>query len=283
MFANKFKINLSTIASGVTATTITFPIGTEFQTVDNSELIDRVFVANEVENAINPILDYDKVRFLPLNMTGTHIDKVFYDIKLFDDNGTYTNFYGGVGFDDDDIKYRKNSFTNSFLNLSFYDTDNPLTQKLITYVTLFSKLNSGDIYSLSQTSGVPGIAKPANQIPINFITENPITNPRGFNEGYHIYDYKDGLKIGDEKYLYMRASFKNSKTGKSVNLMVNSTAKPINELVHELYTRVRLFRTSTGYYYEIDDTYRGDNTTGPNNVNYATNTVVVNLYQIKAT
>lgn len=283
MFVNKFQINLTTLPSGTTATTISFPITMDYQLVDQAELIERVFVDTEVEASINPILDYDRARFLPLDLQGNHIDKIIYDINLFGSSNTYVNNYGAIGFVDEDIKYLKNSFKQSFLVLSFYDSDNPLTQKLVSYMTLFSNLNTSDYLPISTTNGIPGQPKPASQIPTNFVVESPLLNPRGFAEGYYLYDYKDELKIGDSKYLYMRASFKNAKTGKSVNLMVKNTPLPIDQLVHELYTRYKMTRTSTGYYYELDNTYHGNNTTGPNNVVYNSNTATVSLYQIKAT
>ena len=292
MFANKYKINLTTIDTGTTATTITVPFFMEFQNVDNAELIERVFVETEVENAINPIIDYEKVRFLPLDSLGNHIDKIIYDIYLFDSTGNYSGFYGDIGFNDDDIKFRKQSFKQTFLNLSFYDSDNPLTQRLVTFMTLYSALNSSDLLVPTPSvplppNTIPGTPKPAVQIPVNFVVENPLLNPNGFAEGFHIYDYKSGLNIGIPKYLYMRATFKNSKTGKSVNLMVKNTPQPIDKLVHELYTKYKLIRTTTGFYYEIDDTYHGNAVPGtptvPNNVVYNSNSCTVTLYEIKAT
>jgi hypothetical protein len=289
MFANKYKINISTIASGATATTINVPITMTFQNVDNAELIERVFVDTEVEYAINPIKDYEKVRFIPLDLQGNHIDKITYDIYLLDSSGNYKGFYGDIGFVDDDVKFRKQSFKQTFLNLSFYDSDNPLTQNLVTFMTLYSELNSSDLLVPTPTvplppNTIPGTPTPAGQIPVNFVVENPLINPRGFAEGYHLYDYKSGLKIGASKYLYMKASFRNAKTGKSVNLMVKNTAQPIDKLVHELYTRYKLVRDSTGFYYEIDNTYQGNvGVTGANNVVYNSNTSKVTLYQIKAT
>jgi hypothetical protein len=285
MFANKYKINISTIDSGATATTITVPITMTFQNVDNAELIERVFVDTEVEYAINPIKDYEKVRFLPLDLQGNHIDKITYDIYLLDSSGNYKGFYGDIGFVDDDVKFRKQSFKQTFLNLSFYDSDNPLTQNLVTFITLYSELNTSDLLQPPlPPNTIPGTPKPVGQIPVNFVVENPLINPRGFAEGYYLYDYKSGLKIGASKYLYMRASFKNAKTGKSVNLMVKNTAQPIDKLVHELYTRYKLVRDSTGFYYEIDNTYQGNiGVTGTNNVVYNSNTSKVTLYQIKAT
>lgn len=281
MFVNKFKINISTIPSGATETTINFPISMDFQNVDQAELIDRVFVDTEVENSINPILDYDKVRFLPITSNGDLISSIIYDVKLLK-NGSYVNNYGDIGFSDDDITYRKNSFKQTFLNLSFYDTDNALTQNLMGYSTIYSELRSTDLIQ-NVGNGVLGQPKPAIQVPVNFVLENPLQNPKGFCEGFHVYDFKDSLKIGESKYLYMRANFKNAKTGKSVNLMVKNVAQPIETLINELYTRLILTRDSTGYYYQIDATYQGNGGSTPNNVTYNNNSIIVNLYEINAT
>ena len=277
MFVNRYQINLSTIATGTTATTINIPINMDFQIVDQAELVERVFVDTEVEKAINPILDYEKVRFLPTDLSGQHVDKVSYVLNL---SGA-TN-YGAIGFSDDDIRFERNNFKETFLNLSFYDTDNPLDQRLISNITLFSEITSADLLPIGTLIGIPGQPKPASQIPLTFVVSNPILNPRGIAEGYHLYDYKDELTIGGFKYLYMRGSFKNAKTGRSINLMNQLAASTIDNLVHRLYTRYILVRTSTGFFYEIDNQYHGDGSIGPNNVTYLTNNATVNLYQIKA-
>jgi hypothetical protein len=282
MFVNRYQINLSTLETGATETTINIPINLDFQIVDQAELIQRVFVDVEVEKSINPILDYEKVRFLPLDLSGAHMDRLIYEVDLFG----ATN-YGAIGFTDDDIRYEKNSFKETFLNLSFYDTDNPLNQRLITNITLFSELKPSDLYPINSPIGIPGQPKPAAQIPLIFVVENPILFPKGVSEGYHLYDYKDELGIGDFKYLYMRASFKNAKTGSTTNLMVMNTGTTIDNLVHLLYTRYKLIRNTTGYYYEIDNTYQGlSGITGPNNVSYVlgpVNEAKIKLYKIKAT
>lgn len=281
MFVNKFKINISTIPSTATATTINFPLTMNVQNVDQSELIERVFVETEVENAINPIIDYDKVRFLPITQNGESIKSIIYDVKLLV-NGTYVNNYGDIGFSDDDIKFKKNNFKQTFLNISFYDSDNPLSQNLLSVSTIYSELRTTDLIQ-NVGNGVLGQPKPSIDIPVNFVLENPLQNPKGFCEGFHVYDFKNSIKIGESKYLYMRANFKNAKTGKSVNLMVKNTAQPIEKLIKELYVRLKLTRNSTGYYYEIDDTYQGDGSNSPNNVSYNGNSVIIRLYEINAT
>ena len=166
-------------------------------------------------------------------------------------NGTT---YGSVGFTDDDIKFKKESFKQTYLELDFYDSDNPMSQNLITFVTLFSKLRIGDL----NTTGNIGTTKPANQIELIFVCENQLSNQFGVSEGYYLYNYKDELLLNLPKYLYMRANFRNAKTGTITNLMVKNSALPIDELVHELYTRYVLVRNNDGYFYKIE-TFENNN------------------------
>ncbi len=282
MFANKIKLNINTVFSGSSGSNIILPMETSFHPVDQSELIDRVFVDIETEKAINPIVDYEKTRYIPIDSNSLPIEKIIY---VLDFNGQTT--FGGIGFTNDDIKFQKNSFINSFLNLNFYDSDNPLTQNLVSNVTLFTQIKSSDLYQTGSDTISIGQVLPSDQIPIMFVLENPIVNNRGFSEGFHLYGYKDELNVGESKYLYMRASFNNAKSGSSINMMVKSTPQPIDYLVHELYTRYILTRTNDGFYYKIDDTYQGNTgVTGTNNVSYTTNngynTVTITLNQILA-
>lgn len=286
MYVNRFQINMSTLASGTTASTVNIPIMMDYQLVDTAELIDRVFVQQETENAINPILDYDRVRFMPIDPNDNNLTKLIYEISLFDSNDNYTTFYDGIGFNYDDIKFRKNAFTQSFLRLSLYDSDDPLIQNLVGFMTLYCRLSKVDLLSGGTGNISIGLPKPVSQIPIRFVVENPIINKRGFAEGFHLYYYKDSLEIGESKYLYMKASFMNAKTGKSKNLMVKNTAQDIQDLVHELYVRIKIKRTTTGYYYELDNTYQGNNpnnTSANNNISYTGNAeAFIKFYEVKA-
>jgi hypothetical protein len=272
----KYQIKL---INTVTASTINIPLVMQYQFAGQSELIDRVFVDTETQNAINPIIDYDKTRYIPLDLNNNQIDKISYIINL-----TGATTYDSIGFTDDDIKFQKLNFKQTFLRLSYYDTDNPMTQRLITSQTIFSRLTPNDLLPFNTTLGLPGQPKPANQIPLVFTLENNLFNPRGFLEGYYLYDYKDILNVGDFRYLYMKASFNNAKDGLSTNLMVKSTPQSIDKLIRETYTRYKLFRTQTGYYYQIDNTYQGNGPATTNNVSYTQNPsqVTINLYKIAA-
>jgi len=282
MFVNRYQINVNTYSSGATDSYFNIPITMEYQIVDQTELVKRVFVDVETEKAINPIVDYEKVRFMPLDMQGNKVSNIIYNVTL---NAGTT--YGSIGFDDDDIKFQKETFKQTFLNLNFFDSDNPLSQNLVTNITLYSQLKSTDLYPLGSANGIPGQPIPVNTMPLSFVLDNSMLNQSSFLQGYFIYDYKDEILLNDFKYLYMRANFNNAKTGSTTNLMVKSTPQAIDTLVHELYTRYKLERNQTGFYYKIDDTYQGNTAvTGTNNVTYSStitnNTVTINLYQISA-
>ena len=176
--------------------------------------------------------------------------------------------YSDVSISDDDIKFGKSRFENSFLNLSFYDSDRATDQRLISFINLFPRITTNEL----ATSGLP---KPANQIPISFMLTDPILNPEGFAEGFYIYNYKDEVNSGLPKELYMRARFNNASNGKTLNMMTESVPYFINDLVHKLYTKYILYRDNTGYFYAIDETYS-------NNITRVGNDLTINCYQIQA-
>ena len=55
-----------------------------------------------------------------------------------------SDLIGHLNFNDDDVHYQKMKLKKSFIRLSFYDSDNPLTQQLLYYSTIF--LDSGEIF-----------------------------------------------------------------------------------------------------------------------------------------
>lgn len=267
MYVNKIKITLDSL-SGKTDTYINIPLIQDSDLTGKAELIEDVFVKSETAKAINPIIDYDLVRFVPTNSNGSIMNKLRYVLDL---SGNKT--YGSIGFTDDDIKFEKNNFTNSFLNLNFYDSDNVLEQNLISFTTIFCVLDQTDLVQANGDIGL-GIPKPANEIYLYFDLDNPLINQKGLSEGYHLYDLKSSLEIGESRPLYMRASFKNAKTGKSTNMMNIDALLPIDQVMTKLYTKYIMYRTTSGYYYKLDATYS-------NNVSVDSTSTNINLYQIQ--
>lgn len=281
-----YKINSFSLLSATTATTINIPITLEYQLVDNAELVEEEFVDVQVQKAINPILDYDKARFIPVNISDStsHVVNVIYNVNFLDTNNLIKipSYYSDLGFNDSDLKFERNNFKESFLSLSFYDSDNPLIQNLVTELDIYSILTRDSFYPAGSPKPIiPGQPKPAGQIPVKFTLSNPLLVSRGFYEGYHIYDYKDEYVIGLPQSLYMKGTYMNAKTGSITNLMTEPIAYKIDNLVNKLYTKYNLFRDTTGFYYQVDNSY-GTNVIYSTNAGNPNNSdVTINLYQIQ--
>lgn len=271
MFVNKFQINVNSI-SGATASTINIPISIRYELIDQTELIKKQFIDSEIEKNINPILDYEKVRFIPIDSLNNMFDNVVYNITF----NSGINNYAGIGFTDDDIKFRRNNFKLSFLKLKFYDSDQPTNQNLISFITLYPKITDVDLQPLNVLPPlVPSSIKSANQIFTKFILDNPLYKSNGNFEGFYLYYFKDDITTTLPKELYMKASFNNVKNGKIINLMTVNIPQTIDNLVNKLYTKYILKRNNNGFFYELDTTYS-------NNITIIGNILTINLYQIQS-
>ena len=279
MSANKYQIRLGNFGSN---DNIKIPLSLDFTSVDQAEVVNRDFVSVETEKAINPIIDYEKVRFLPTLTNGNLIKNITYSLNFLNENGSYPSLshYSDIGFLDDDIKFRKNKFKNSFLRLSFYDSDIPTSQNLVSMITIFSRITVDDILPLTDSSGNPqnggGLPKNANQILVRYKLDNPITTPQGFAEGFYLYHFKSDVAIGEDHELYMRAEFNNAATGKVTRLITTNELLDINSVIKKLHVKYLLSRDATGFFYTIDPTYNN-----AANIIESGSGVKVNLYEIR--
>lgn len=257
MNVNKIQIKLSDVKE---TGYLKLPVSLDFSSISQIDVLNKDFIEVERKRAINPIIDYDKTRFIPKNLDGNIVENVKYKLN-FIKNGVINNqtMYSDIGFVDNDIKFRKNNFIKSFLRLNFYDSDSPVNQNLISSVTIFSRITKDDIKTYDDGIGIPSLA---HEFPLRFILNNPITKPDGFSEGFYLYHYKSDVKQNLPRELFMRASFNNAKTGKISQFMTTSTPQNINNLNNFIYTKYVLKRDSVGYFYELDNTYSS-------NINYS--------------
>jgi hypothetical protein len=276
MSANKIKLRFDRLNENQF---IKIPVSLDFNSVGQQEVVDKEFVNVEVEKSINPIIDYEKVRFTPLNNDGNIIDNLIINLNFLGNSSPTT--YGEIGFTDDDIKFRKNRFLNSFLKLSFYDSDVTTNQNLVSIITIFSKITIDYITALTE-NGEPaeggGLPIHANDFPVTFKVQNPITIPEGFAEGYYLYHFKSDVEKDslDKKYLYMKAEFNNASLGTTTLFTTTSNNLAINDLLSKLHVRYLLTRTDTGFYYKLDDTYNS-----ADNISQTSNSVTLDLFEIQ--
>tara|TARA_Y100000389_G_scaffold68454_1_gene64932 strand:+ start:7487 stop:8383 length:897 start_codon:yes stop_codon:yes gene_type:complete len=297
MFVNKYTF--ANNLSGGTSYNINVPLGKDSGVVGQQETIEKDFINIEVENSVNPILDYEKIKLLPKHNADGILDNITYRVNLLDGGVFNTSLkWGDIDFDDDDFRFRKKSFTKSFLRLDFFDSDIVTNQNLVSFITLFPEFSYEDMSSGSTPLAV--------NYPVSFKLGNPLVDRNLNGEGFALYDFKDEILPSVPKNLYMRGTFNNAKTGISTGLMSsNNSSLKIDELIsstecsttttvittggilkNNLFTKYILTRNASGYYYKIDDTfsdnvdYKSKNTTISSPTN--TNDYIINLYQINA-
>lgn len=276
MSVEKYKIRIETVGNMGNDKFLKIPLSLNFTPLGKSEVIENDFIKGEVEKSINPILDYDKVKYTPKTSNGVVIKDLKFKLSFLDNQNNLipSTMYSDIGFVDDDVKFRKNRFTMSFLNLKFFDSDTPTNQNLILNNTMFSRITRDDVIKINDdTNYSGGIAKAINLIPVRFSVQNPITEPEGFSEGYCLYHFK---AINLPIKLYMRAEFNNAATGKTTRFITTNETLPINELINKLHIKYLLKKNDSGYYYTIDKTYNG----ATNIIEKDTN-LIVNLFEIK--
>lgn len=278
MNVNKYRLMVPNL-TGTTGIKLNVPVSQISDLAGQEDTINRDFVAVEVENAINPIFDYEKVKFLPKNISDDKITKgLLYKLNFLGDDGAYVpnSYWSNLDMTFDDFKFRKNGFIKSFLRLDFYDTDINSTQRLLFFVTIFPKFNLNDLL------GSGAVPHPSNY-DVTFRLGNTLLDRRADGEGFGLYHFKDEVIPTVPKALYMRATFANAKTGKTTrfmssndpNISIDNLVKTTNgtNVVNNLHTRYLLKRDPEGYYYTIDDEYS-------NNVSNVSDNYTINLYEI---
>ena len=292
MLVNRYQIRLPEPTS--TGVTINIPIDMTFQLVDQSEIIERDFVKNEVEAAINPIFDYEKVRFEPARNISANFRTptpiVVYALNFLSGStqpptSYYQNqsqnietVYENIGFTNDDIKFRKSGLVKSILRLEFYDSDILTNQRLLFFLNIRPKVTATDVSPPSINTPYVQDYK-ANRKVVRFDLSDTSLNRNGNSEGYNIYSYKDEVEINLPKEVYMRAIFNNAKTGTRTRFMTEyntpNISWPIDQFMSKIFTKYVLHKTVLGYYYAIDTNYSSNISTIPN----TPNTYLVNLYE----
>lgn len=229
---------------------------------NNTELNDEEsahYLFNEKKQALIPdISDYEKRCFSPYYKSGNKFypaEEIRFNLFLRDRSGsdnwtsndamgwnqfilsgdtfvrsskmTEGDLMGYLNFTDEDIYYRKQKVSKSFLRLSFYDSTDPMNQMLLFYSTVFldaNKLYGNYIKNLSQkdindkTPIVNDNSFENNNLTLTFNVYDRY-NRMASSEGFYLYLFPDGIKDGVERTIYMKAEFNHAGYGTTIPLI----------------------------------------------------------------
>lgn len=174
------------------------------------------------------------------------------DYFVYSNKSDQSDLLGYLGFTNGDVKYRKNRLKKSFLRLSFYDSDNPSSQNLLGYYTVFYNINdasakllkhyeddnSNEYFSLQEKNGKyekveadgirvntePLIKNPSNdledlRLSSQFVVSDKYTTD-STSEGFYLYLWKDGNKGVIPETLYMKVEFNHAGYGRNIPFMM---------------------------------------------------------------
>ena len=210
-----------------------------------------------------------------------------------------SNLIGYLGFTDDDIYNQKNRVKQSFLRLSFYDSDNPLTQNLLYYSTIF--LDSGDLYGkyvkrkawLEEMDDEYDAAlnpvvwsSAATTDPVPAVTSQLIVNDeydmKRSGEGFNLYLFKADAPIENSPQpIYMKVEFNHAGYGRTVPLICwkKNGEMPVRlttaNYLENLYVPLTINLTDKGYVYS----FNGTKTERDNGIVWENERLVLNLFE----
>lgn len=283
----KYKLKLNNISGENNF--IKIPIGQDFSPMDNAEIAENDFLNNAIDESINPIDDYEKVKFYPFN----GINEIIIELYNF---GSTPLYYGdtqptspfNLGFSNDDVKFLRNRFKNSFLKLNFYDSPNPANRRLAFQQIIYSQLNE-DQRDINKN------LLPIATMPITYRIVDPITKILGISEGYYLYWLKNPSTPYPKRF-YMTASFNNASDGIVTPLIAyDSTDAISNPTIYNPNIPINLLNSFSSVKYLLSSINNNNvyaitslDTALPTSTNYRTinvtgNTLTIKLYPIRVT
>lgn len=263
------------------------PMSNSYETnLYQEELINDMFVNDIKASVIPDMIDMERVVFTPAYEN----NGIVYDVKELEfnfhfserdvDNGwvvkdttswndipsnTYlttqilrkSDKLGFLGFDNDDVRFQTNKLKKSFARLSYYTTNNPLDQKLLTYNTIF--LDSGELYGKFMDNRVdtPDFGVDNDEYPdstnsnrldsrLTVVDKNNINKS---SEGFYLYLFGDEVtEKSPEKDIYMKVEFNHAKYGLTVPVgkpffnISNARIQlmPFDEFFNSIFIKIKL-------------------------------------------
>ena len=184
-----------------------------------------------------------------------------------------------LGFNDSDVQYQKMKLKKSFIRLSFYSSDDPLSQSLLYYSTIFldsgylfgqfnkkrtELIGEGKIWSPNEAPKYVLEAASENSSDIRIDSQITIHNEfdtTKSSEGFNLYLFADDCEIVDDdkdyRTIYMKVEFNHAGYGKTIPFIVwpnkvGDDDLTIDKYFESVYIPLRIQHINDKYYYYFD-------------------------------
>lgn len=144
-----------------------------------------------------------------------------------------------LGYTDNDVQNQKMNLRKSFIRLSFYDSKDSLSQKLLYYSTIF--IDSGELFGkyLKAKNELLKAKKDTNSLVLNsyetdyrldchFTVRDEYCTEKS-SDGFNFYYFPDAIENG-ERTIYMKVEFNHAKYGRTIPMVLWPQGKQILDL-----------------------------------------------------
>jgi hypothetical protein len=201
-------------------------------------------------------------------------------------SGCTSDLLGYLNFTDNDVFYRKKKVSETFVRLTFYNSTDPLEQKLLFYSTVYldsttlygkyvrqlTHMNDNGLFTDVKNMNVAVISCSADTNSSRVDTKMVITNEfdrMKSAEGFNIYlfakDQNINLENG-EKTIYMKVEFNHAGNGKTIPMFMwpkDEDGKYVSltteNFIKSLYIPIKLVYLNGRYSYYIPDAFKNEN------------------------
>ena len=200
-------------------------------------------------------------------------------IAIEDKNFEKSDSLYHLGFTDNDVQYQKMKIKKSFIRLSFYSSDDPLSQSLLYYSTIFldsgylfgqfnkkrtELIGEGKIWSPNEAPKYVLSAASENSSDIRIDSQITIHNEFDItksSEGFNLYLFADDCEIVDDdkdfRTIYMKVEFNHAGYGKTIPFIVwpnkvGDDDLTIDKYFESVYIPLRIQHINDKYYYYFD-------------------------------
>lgn len=202
------------------------------------------------------------------------------------ESGLTSDLIGCLNFTDNDIFYKKKKVSQSFVRLSFYNSPDPIEQKLLYYSTIFVDatelygkyvkqlmyMEDNGLFNEKKNKGLNLNAavvfcSGGTRLDTKMVITNEFDRTKS-SEGFNLYlfaeDKNFNLENG-EKTIYMKVEFNHAGNGKTLPMImwpkVNGEYVPLtmDNFIENLYIPIKLTYINDRYVYYIPDAYKNEN------------------------
>lgn len=237
---------------------------------------------------INPE-DSNTIWWNGYNYEGEFFDKSSF--KTFLNSSALTSdLLGYLNFLDTDVFYKKKKVSQTFIRLLFYNSMDPIGQKLLGYSTVFLDattlystylkqmmyMNEHDLFNKKNNSNInlnaAVVLCSANTVSARVDTQMVVTNEYDrtkSSEGFNLYLFAEDRNLNienGEKTIYMKVEFNHAGNGKTIPMISWPKDKngeyislTINNFIESLYIPIKLTYLNGKYIYYIPNAYKNEN------------------------